>query len=286
MLDGASHMSEEQSANAAYANDIAVKVTQKRQRSTVAFSYIDLDSVTAVAVAIHDHVGTGSCDETQLSAWLDKSVKSSGFRGLLSAARLFGLIDIDGGGQSRLTAIGRKIVDPSHVREAKVKAFLSVPLYKAVYERYKGEMLPPAAALEREIVQIGVAEKQQHTARLVFERSAQSAGFSEHGKDRLVMPGFSSDAGGDDAVIKSEPRSDGGGGEPPRLDPLIAALIQKLPPVGTDEWPVEARVMWLQMAAMAFQMAYGSTEPIEIKVPPNTSDILSSNPRETDRQSG
>jgi hypothetical protein len=41
-------------------------------------------------------------------------------------------------------------------------------------------------------------------------------------------------------------------------------LIQKLPPSGTD-WGADERVNWLKMVAMAFQMAYGPAEPIEIK---------------------
>jgi hypothetical protein len=56
------------------------------------------------------------------------------------------------------------------------------------------------------------------------------------------------------------PGAGGGGGK----DPLIAALIQKLPKPG-GEWSTDDRVTWLQMIAMAFQMAYGATEPIEIK---------------------
>src|SRR5690242_18747202 len=90
----------------------------------------------------------------------------------------------------RLSLLGRRAVDPAQARDAKAKAFLTVPLYKTLFENNKGGVLPPAAALKREMVLIGVAEKQKHTARLVFERSAQYVGFFEHGKDRLVMPGI------------------------------------------------------------------------------------------------
>jgi len=38
------------------------KPKQTRQRSTVAFAYIDLRDVMEVATAIHDHVGSGECD--------------------------------------------------------------------------------------------------------------------------------------------------------------------------------------------------------------------------------
>jgi hypothetical protein len=53
-------------------------------------------------------------------------------------------------------------------------------------------VLPPAAALSRDIVALGVSEKQKDRARLIFERSADQAGFFEHGKQRLVMPGVAS----------------------------------------------------------------------------------------------
>ena len=50
-----------------------------RQRSTIGFPYMDLDDALEVASAIHDNVGQGECDEDQLAAWLQLSVKSSGF---------------------------------------------------------------------------------------------------------------------------------------------------------------------------------------------------------------
>ena len=37
--------------------------------------------------------------------------------------------------------------------------------------------MPPAAALEREMVELGVSPKQKDKARQVFERSAEQAGF-------------------------------------------------------------------------------------------------------------
>ncbi|CDX34997.1 hypothetical protein MPLDJ20_20025 [Mesorhizobium plurifarium] len=50
--------------------------------------------------------------------------------------------------------------DPTQERKAKVEAFLTVPLYKLVYENYKGGVVPPAAAFERDIKTWGVAAKQ------------------------------------------------------------------------------------------------------------------------------
>lgn len=41
-----------------------------------------------------------------------------------------------------------------------------------------------------------------------------------------------------------------------KSDPLIAALIAKLPPAG-EEWPVEEQVKWLKLMAATFGLVYG-----------------------------
>jgi hypothetical protein len=53
----------------------------------------------------------------------------------------------------------------------------------------------------------------------------------------------------------------GNGGGP--QDTLIQALIEKLPPAGP--WSADERVNWLKLLTMAFQIAYGPVEEIEIK---------------------
>lgn len=42
-------------------------------------------------------------------------------------------------------------------------------------------------------------------------------------------------------------------------DPLLAALIDKLPPAGT-KWSMDERRAWVSMLEMAFQVVYGATE--------------------------
>ena len=53
------------------------------------------------------------------------------------------------------------------------------PLYKAIYDKYRGRGVLPsqAAALEREMVGLGVSDK-VNRARQTFERSAEQAGTS------------------------------------------------------------------------------------------------------------
>jgi hypothetical protein len=235
----------------------------KRQRSAIAFPYTDYENVEGIATAIHGNVGHGDCSPGQLAAWTNQSAKSSGFRTQLSAARLFGVIE--GEGESlRLTELGRRIVDPNKARSAKAEAFLRVPLFKALYEKYKDGVTPPSAALEREIVALGVAEKQKARARQVFESSAQQTGFRDVAPNRLVMP----------AVVVMEKRpedkntkngGDGGGGDL-HLDPLLMALLRKIPATA-DGWPADKRVRWFKTFAMNVSQVYDADgDPVELDI--------------------
>jgi hypothetical protein len=231
---------------------------QGRQRSTISFPYIDLNSAVDLVQAIHGNVGLGECDDSQLAAWTNQSIKSSGFRIQLSGARVFGLMATDGSGRHRLTDLGRTIVDPNQAREARARAFLAVPLFKAVFDNYKGGVLPPAAALARDMVGLGVAEKTKDRARQLFERSAEQAGFFAHGRNRLVMPAV--------AVIEEPPPDDdeetdrqngggGGGGGKGGIDPIIQGLLARLPKSG-DVWPEAERKLWLELLSGSFRLIY------------------------------
>lgn len=162
------------------------------------------------------------------------------------------------------------MVDPAQARAAKAESFLKVPLFSALFEKYNGGVLPPnAAALEREIVALGVSEKQKARARQIFESSATQTGFREQGANRLVMP----------AVVvppPAPPPSDddkrgngggGGGGEVGlNLDPLLIALLQKIPNQG-EPWPKEKRVRWFKTFAMNVSQVYDEEDdPVEIDI--------------------
>jgi hypothetical protein len=243
------------------AADTAEDSNDPRQRSTIGFPYNNLGDAIAVAQAIHSNVGTGDCDDAQLSAWMNLSPKSSGFRGQVSASRMFGVVETSGG-RHRLSQLGRMIVDPSRERDARARAFLNVPLYNAIFERYNGSVLPPAAALEREIIGLGVAEKQTSRARQVFERSADQGGFFEHGRNRLVRPGVATHAEGEtpktETIREEPPKRNGsgsGGGDIGELHPFVQGLLKTLPAPET-EWPAAARIKWLQTAANIFDLIY------------------------------
>lgn len=240
--------------------DSAQEESDARQRSTIQFPYNNLGDAIEVAQAIHSHAGTGSCDDSQLSAWMNMSPKSSGYRIQVSAARMFGLIETTSG-QHKLSDLGKMVVDPQRERDARARSFLKVPLYQAIFEKYKGGVLPPAAALERDMIGLGVAEKQTGKARQNFERSAELGGYFEHGKTRLVMPAVSSRVENTPPPPPSEDPTNrdrgknGGGGDMGDHDPLILGLFRKLPEPDSD-WSAKDRLKWLQTAANIFDLVY------------------------------
>ncbi|MFL6315054.1 MAG: hypothetical protein ACJ71W_23350 [Terriglobales bacterium] len=229
-------------------------------RSTIKFPYLDLDDAVEVAKAIHTAGGT-SCQKDQLAAQLEQSATGGGFNLRLITAKLFGFVSYDRGTVS-LTSLGQKISDPEKQKSARVEAFLAIPLYKAIYEQFKGTTLPPNAGLESAMETLGVAPKQKDKARQVFQRSATQAGFFAYGNNRLVPPTIK--ASGE----PEKPKDDPGGSNPEdddkkdkgkKLDPFIQGLLAQLPPAKTP-WPIEARKKWLQLAASVFDVMYSAKD--------------------------
>lgn len=223
---------------------------EERGRSSVEFTYNGLDDVETVVSAARDLGGTG-CTLDQLAAKLNQSATGGGFRMKIYSARTFGACEISRG-SLELTDLGLRLVDPKHVKAARVEAFLSVPLYRLVFEALKGQQLPPPAAIERMMLQAGVAPKQKERARQVFMRSAKIAGFFDIHPDRMVQPAIHEPKAAASSVVRPEadapadsmkPVSDrrfagggsfgGGGGWNGDIHPAILGLLRELPPAGT-----------------------------------------------------
>jgi len=239
---------------------------ERRERSSIEFPYMSLDEAMSVAKGVHETTGSGWCQMDQLAAALGLSMASSGFRVRMGTAKMFGLIESERGTQAvRLTDLGHRVVDPAQERGAKIQAFLNVPLYNKLVDLHRGKTLPPPAALERVMAELGVARKQTDRARQTFERSALGAGFFDFGRDKLVAPAVNASVSG---VKREEDRHRdvkasnvvregmGGDGDGFTGDPLIDALIRKLPRAG-DQWSPAERSTWMTLIKMAFDLAYG-----------------------------
>ncbi len=227
---------------------------QKRESSTIAFPYTDLNDAVAIARAIWENVGTSTCDLPQLAAWAGHdSVESGSFRQRMSGARLFGLVT-SGSRQVALTDLGRAIVDPDRAAQARVESFLTVPLYRRLFERYEGTNLPTTnVALEADLVNLGVSEKQRDRSRQVFQRSAEQAGLFGQGRNRLVRPAIRQEDGHREE--REQQGVDAKGGGTGDLPAYVQLLISSLPKPGTV-WSQTARQKWLKLATATFDVVY------------------------------
>ena len=243
---------------------------QERGRSTIQFPYLALDEAVTIAKGVHA-VGGNSCQVDQLAAHLQQKSDAPKFRQKLGTSKMFGLITY-ASGTVALTPLGSRVCDPQQEAAAKAEAFLLIPLYKQVYEQFKGGNLPPVSGLENAMANMGVAPKQKSNARQVFQRSAMQAGFFAYGQGRLVPPSIK--GGGAPASTEMPPapgipkppenppgKNGGGGGgdhgdgDGGKRHKLIDGLIQKLPEAETD-WALEARKKWLQAAINIFDLIY------------------------------
>jgi hypothetical protein len=230
---------------------------RKRFRSEIEFPYADLESAIELGQTIHSKVGT-TCEVDELAVWMGQTATGGTFRTRLGAARLFGLIET-GQGRATLTQLGRDALDNSgNDRAARVAAFLNVELFGVMYEQFKGNILPPPPAIERQMEQLGVSPKQKERARQTFMKSAQYAGFIDSATGRFVKPGIPQrNEGSEPQHTKPEVKRSGGGddGTPPDIDPIIRGLLARLPKSG-DIWPKTQRKLWIQLLEGSFELIY------------------------------
>jgi hypothetical protein len=231
----------------------------KRERSTVEFPYLDLDAAVEVAQAVHQ-VGGSSCGWDQVAAQMGQTATGGGFRMRVMTAKTFGLVTY-GQGIVTLTDLGKRLNDPQQEKAAKADSFLKVELYNKIYEQFKNGILPPADALENEIVKMGVAPKQKGKARQAFQRSANSAGYFWSGPNRLVRPAIRGSATpvhapevGPEKLPKKKEKED-----EDRRHPLIEGLLNELPEP-KSEWTTEDRKKWLEMASGIFNVIYKDSD--------------------------
>ena len=235
----------------------------KRERSTIEFPYLDLDDAVEIAKAVHA-VGGSGCQWDQLAAHLDQAAKGGGFRIRVQTAKMFGYLTYDRG-TITLSDSGKRVADPEQEKAGRVEGFLTIPLYKAVYEQFKGGVLPANTGLETAMVTLGVAQKQKDKARQVFQRSATQAGFFQYGTSKLVMPSvkLSAPAAAPVTVPDAEPdkkkKKEKEEDDAPRLHPLVEGLLKELPEPKT-EWPLDDRRNWLEMVSSIFNVIYKNSD--------------------------
>ena len=253
---------------------LSLKRPEPRTISSIAFPYMDMDIAISVAQAILSAGGIPLTRE-QLAGVMKLQVNSGNFLSKVATGRTFGLVAYS---QSKfeLTNVGFAILDSDERRQraARAEAFLNVPLYKKVYEDFRGKQLPPRPhGLEQAFARYGVSPKQVMNARLAFDRSAKQAGFFGSGPDRLIEPIIGAAAPfpergkvvSDEDEQPMEKRRASAKGEPDGLNlhPFIEGLLGSLPEPETN-WTIEGRAKWLQAAANIFDLMYKGDGQIQI----------------------
>jgi hypothetical protein len=219
-------------------------------KSAVLHPYFDLKDSIEVAKAVHDR-GGGQCARDLVAAALGYSTTKSGaFLSRLSAAKQFGLIRTNGdivSTSEASVAILHPVMESEEV-SARRDAFLSVPLFQKVYERFKGGSLPQEAGLMNLFKsEFKISDERLKPAVRVMMASAEQAGFFiAGGRTRLIAPG-----GSQSVVPKSEPSkielneapTDRAKTAPSSIPegsanvhPALIAMLRELPRSGT-EWP-------------------------------------------------
>jgi hypothetical protein len=250
-----------------------------RQQSTIQFPYRDLESSVTVAEAIWRAGMVDGIASDQLAVRLDINVGTGNFMTRIAAAKMFGLLSTVGG-RYKLTDLGYAILDKNErkQKEARVAAFMNVPLYKKAVDAFRGKPLPPRpAGLEQTFIDWGVAPKQKDNARLAFEKSARFAGFFDAGEGRLVPPVISPPRAEVRLDLDPPPPSPPPPAPPPADDThtplplLIRGLVEAIPKSPLVTWPLEDRVEWLRLAVSSFNVMFKIEGDITITGTPKKS---------------
>ena len=234
-----------------------------RAHSRIRFPPVSLDRAIHAAATIQKSDGS-RCSFVDFADLLDVPITTSTFRTTISAIRTFGLVRVSDD-SLELTDLGMEIVDPTRQEAAIAKAFLTVPLFRAIHDAYGDHALPPTDELEEKIRSLGVTDRSATRARQILLRSARVAGFFQ---EKGAVP--ASRVIEQSAVAPHRPRgADDRAGESPVPVPpdkvpvphqrhqLLGAIWEMLPIKG--EFPEPQRSDWSRMLDIALNLVYGST---------------------------
>lgn len=243
------------------------------QKSKIAYPYYDLDQSIEVAQAVHGK-GGGHCTKDQLADFLGyTTIKSGAYLTRIAAAKLFGLINIEKD-QISVTERANTILAPVLPEEstsAKVGAFLSVPLFAAVYERFKGQQLPEPVGLKNLFQNHYhiVPDRVTPALRVLMDSADQAGFFSISGnRSKLIKPVGESPQRQKDEPKQEKPKdeppphkpsaSGGGEGPPPSIHTAIAGLLRELPKPGP--WPKKGKERFMSAFRATIDFIYPDSD--------------------------
>lgn len=249
-------------------------------KSKTPYPYNDLNDSIEVARAIQERAG-GVCGNEHLAEFLGYSSPRSGtYFSRVQAAKMFGLIHAQGNNLSpteRAHAILSPVMPDDEAR-ARFEAFVSVPLFKAVFEQFRGMNLPPDVGIKNLLkTKFGIVEDRINPAFRILMDSAEQAGLfkTTGGRSKMIAPimgiGLQPSASStktpdslppQDRIDK--PKFGGGSGEGPPggVHTAIIGLLRELPPAGAA-WPRAKKEKFLGAFKAIIDVVYPDNEEAE-----------------------
>jgi hypothetical protein len=247
------------------------------------FVSYDLDSSIEVATVLWANKGDGPASNNELAQLLDYSSANNGaFLTRLANARLFGMLE----GPTtalRVSGLARRILHPEYPddeRAARLEAFERVPLFKAVLDRYHGQVLPSEQGMKNTLqTTFSINEDKSAFVRTRLMDSAEQAGLFQVAGDRtkMIRPTMSS---GPSTVPAASPEVN----RPqqhvkavhdpstPRSQKVIDGVLDMLP--DKDDCTEDKLAQWLEFFESALRIFYGLPKPPRARVGDGTKEDL------------
>jgi hypothetical protein len=234
------------------------------RRSGASFPIIQLKDVIEMVRLIDRHGGRMRYDE--IAGAMEQRRDSGAFRGKTAAGHMFGATETVSR-EASLTDLGRRMAVPETEADALTEAFLNVPLYRALFDRYAadGGKLPMTRDIDIDIERLGVSPNRAAKARQMFLRSAETAGYFRSGRDRLIRPSTGSARTAAGTITSMQAHSpelreaeqvSHAEAAPVAEHWLVKALVAELPP--RDKPPTAAQLRhFMQTMQMNLETIYG-----------------------------
>jgi hypothetical protein len=234
--------------------EVGKAVREPSQKSGTQYPWFDLNDSIEVAKAAHDK-GGGTCGRDLIAVALKYGTsKSGGFLARIYAAKQFGLIDLNRDVVSvtdRATRILHPVM-PEDAHTAMVEAFLAIPLFQKIFEKFKGGPLPPEVGLQNLLkTEYKIVADRVKPALRVLLDSAEQAGFFKASGDRtrMIAPTgvvhqstsakLQAPPAKMDGEAQAKPPAGGGGDGHTGVHPALIAMLRELPRPGTEWVPAK-----------------------------------------------
>ncbi|QIS08835.1 hypothetical protein [Nocardia arthritidis] len=125
---------------------------------------------------------------SQIAARVGQTTNSGAFTSRMATCMIYGVFEPGGPGSVRITDIALDLFDEHKRPDALIALWMSVPIYRSIFEQYNGKTLPQDTGIESDLIRLGLAPKRASSIRATMMAAAELVGLRATAKDRLVVP--------------------------------------------------------------------------------------------------